>query len=275
MKKLFLPLIIVASITTSCIIVKGNDGKNGTPGYSYSDNDQTIQTGQTETKSFSISNFEGVKVSQGIRVEIVKSNVEKAVATSNLMQYLRVEVKGGVANVYYEFPKNTNNNTRNADTKVVIYAKNLDNLQASSAGKIVVKDTFDAQKVQISTSSASSVQYNVNANSLKLNQSSASSFTGTINVKSLDVDLSSAATSEIDGKADIATVRASSASNLIGKTLSANTVNADASSGAKITVGVNSSLTARASSGGSVRYRSGSSVQLNVSKSSGGSVDKI
>ncbi|MDE5438830.1 DUF2807 domain-containing protein [Elizabethkingia meningoseptica] len=269
MKKIILSLVILGGITTSCIIVKANDGEDGNRNYSYNDNSIARYS---ETKTFNVQNFSGVKASQGIRVEIVKSDAEKAIATSNYMEYLRVENKGGVLTIYYETPKG-NNNIRNADTKVIVYAKEIRNLRASSAGNIVVKDRFSAAALDVDVSSAGKVQYDARVGKLQLRLSSAATFSGNIDVQSLDADMSSASTVNVQGRAGSVVVETSSAATFNGAGLTSDAVTADASSGSKIKIEVTKELNAGASSGASIRYKAPSGgIKQSVRKSSGGSV---
>ena len=273
MKKILLPLVIAGSIVTSCVIVKASD--DGYTSRNSSFIGQSIENGVSETKTFNVQNFSGVKTSQAIKVEIVKSDVEKAVATSNYMEFLRVENRGGVLNVYYEIPKG-NNGLRNANTTVVVYAKNLNDLKASSAGRIVVKDQFSTSTLNVDVSSAGKIQYeNIKADRLNLNLSSASTFTGSANAQSVNADISSAATININGKANEVRVDASSSADFNGSDLRSGSVKAQASSAGKIKIEVTDELTAAASSGAKIYYKSPSGIRLNVRKSSGGKVEAL
>ena len=59
-----------------------------------------------------------------IKVEVVKPDIEKAVATSNCYGISGVENEGGVLNVYYEILRG-NNGLRNANTTVNCICKIL------------------------------------------------------------------------------------------------------------------------------------------------------
>ncbi|OBS11439.1 hypothetical protein ATE49_10995 [Elizabethkingia miricola] len=273
MKKILLPLVIAGSIVTSCIIVKASD--DGYTGRNSSYIEQAVESTVSETKTFNVQNFSGVKTSQAIKVEIVKSDIEKQVVTSNYMEYVRVENKGGVLTVYYDIPRGSNG-LRNANTTVVVYAKSLNDLRASSAGKIVVKDQFSTSTLNVDVSSAGKIQYeNIKTNRLNLNLSSAATFTGSADAQSVNADISSAATINISGKAGEVRVDASSSADFNGSDLRSGTVKAQASSAGKIKIGVIDELTAAASSGAKIYYKSPSGIRLNVRKSSGGKVDAL
>ncbi|KUY17269.1 hypothetical protein BAZ12_18020 [Elizabethkingia miricola] len=273
MKKILLPLVITGSVVTSCIIVKASD--DGYTGRNSSYIEQAAESTVSETKTFNVQNFNGVKTSMAIKVEVVKSDIEKAVATSNYMEFLRVENRGGVLNVYYEIPRG-NNGLRNANTTVIVYAKNISDLRASSAGKILIKDQFNTSTLNIDVSSAGKVQYeNIKANRLNLGLSSAATFTGSADVQSVNADVSSAATINISGKAGDVRVDASSSADFNGSDLRSGIVKAQASSAGKIKIGVIDELTAAASSGAKIYYKSPSGIRLNVRKSSGGKVEAL
>ncbi|MCT4012660.1 DUF2807 domain-containing protein [Elizabethkingia anophelis] len=273
MKKILLPLVIAGSIVTSCIIVKASD--DGYTGRNSSYIEQSAESTVSETKTFNVQNFNGVKTSQAIKVEIVKSNVEKAVATSNYMEFVRVENRGGVLNIFYEIPKG-NNGLRNANTTVVVYAKSLSDLKASSAGKIVVKDQFSTSTLNIDVSSAGKIQYdNIKAGRLNMGLSSAATFNGSADAQSVNADISSAATIYISGKAGEVRVDASSSADFNGSDFRSGIVKAQASSAGKIKIGVTEELTAAASSGAKIYYKSPSGIRLSVRKSSGGKVEAL
>lgn len=204
---------------------------------------------QTETRN--VGSFTGVKASEGVDVYLRKGDKEMA----------RVEVSGGstedvLTEISGSFLKVhlRSNNRRNINVKVYVTYVKLDKLSASSAGSIYGEETIKADDMEISASSAGTVEVTIEANTIEASSSSAADI-------------------ELKGRAKRIKVDASSAGEIDAYDLVAETVEAEASSGASIKVNVIRNLTAHASSGGGIRYRGNPDKSI-TNSSSGGSVKK-
>ncbi|MBT1704718.1 head GIN domain-containing protein [Chryseosolibacter indicus] len=204
----------------------------------------------SETRN--LSSFSGVKASEGIDVYLKKGDKETA----------RVEVSGGkltdvlteVSGSYLKVHMREGNH-RNINVKVYVTYVHIDKLSSSSAGSIFGEETIKADDIEISASSAGTIDVTVDGNRVEASASSAA-----------DIDLK--------GRAKTISVDASSAGEIDAYDLVAETVNAEASSGASIKINVTENLNAHASSGGGIRYR-GNPDKSVTNSSSGGSVKKV
>lgn len=267
MKKIFFSFIIVGSITASCIIVKANNHGSLDRNYSYH---EPIP----ETKNFEVQNFSGIKVSQAIKVEIIKSDTEKAVVTSKYMRYLKLEVIDGVLNVYY------NNNIKdlklsNTNTKIIVYAKKLESLEASSAGLIKVPSAFSSNNLQITLSSSGKISGDFISKSVNIDANSDGRFDGNINTENLKGTASSAGQIVLKGKTKYAKLEANSSGEIDGEDFEAQEIAAVASSTGYISVTVDKKITAYASSKGKIRYQPLRNIDIiaTTNKTSGGSIN--
>jgi Putative auto-transporter adhesin, head GIN domain len=216
--------------------------------------------------------FDEIEVSQAIKAEIIKSDVEKVVisAPENIIDEILVDISGGKLYIHYRKGIRVMNN-HNVSAK--IYAKDFSKIEANSAAGITVKDKFVQDKMSIDVSSAASVDGNLEANDFEISAGSSSGFTGKIWAVDLDIEASSGASIDLSGKAKKAEVSSSSGSSISAKDFVADNLKVDASSGASIDISASSSIYAEASSGGSVSvYKKGNVTSVTKEESSGGSV---
>ena len=206
----------------------------------------------SETRN--VSDFDKIKVSQAIQVEIIQANtfdVEVEV-NDNIMPYLKTEVSNGELKIFFSKKFNS---FRNVDALVKIKMPHLKSVKASSATGVTSKGLFAGDDLQIDVSSAASVKMQTQYDDIA-------------------VDASSASSVELSGLSLFTAFEASSAASIDAKDLKANEVKADVSSGANISTWPIILLDADASSGGSIKYYNSPSKDLKKSASSGGRIDK-
>ena len=232
--KIIVILLIFIS-TTSCILT-GTKGNN------------KVTTEERNPNS----QFDGIKVSQGINLILTQGNDEKITVETdeNLQEILITKVNNNhILEVYFD------KNIRKATTKnVYVTAKNINLLRSSSGASITSENAIRLESVQIKSSSGSSIRIEIVAHEINSTASSGS------NIK-------------IIGKTNNFTAKASSGSTIRANRLEASEVEVKASSGASIEVNASQILAATASSGGSVDYE-GNPKKLIKNTSSGGSVHK-
>lgn len=216
--------------------------------------------------------FDEIEVSQAIKAEIIKSDVEKVVisAPENIIDEVVVENSGGELHIHYKKGIRVMNN-HNVSAK--IYVKDFSKLEANSAAHITVKDKFTQNKTDIEASSSASISGDIEANEMEISVGSSSSFSGKIWAVNLDVEASSAGSISISGKAKKADISASSGSSISAQDFTAENLTAEASSGSSVEVAASASIHAEASSGGSVDVKKkGNVTSVTKEESSGGSV---
>jgi len=204
---------------------------------------------QTETRS--IGSFRGVKAGEGIDVYLKKGDSEtlRLEVTGTSPTNVITEISGSYLKIHMK-----EGNFRNRTVKVYVTYVAVDKLAVSSAANIYAEGTIKEENMEISASSAGSIEV-------------------TIETTRVEVSASSAGEIDLKGKTGFLRAESSSAGEIDAYDIEAESVTAEASSGAEVKVNVTKELDAHASSGGSVRYR-GNPTKSTTNSSSGGSVKK-
>lgn len=208
--------------------------------------------GQTKV----LENFNSISCSGNVQVELVRGNTPKAdykILKGN-EEDLVLQVKNSELIV-----KTKSNvsfwNRSNAKAKVTVYYQNLVSIDCSSGATLEAKNEILTSTMDIETSSGSSCSVKLNTNHLEVSASSGSSLTMFGSCTTIDVDGSSGAS-----------IDASNLKAAYGE--------ADASSGASISVNVFKKLTADAGSGGSIKYK-GKPENVNFDSGVSGSISSF
>lgn len=196
--------------------------------------------------------FRSVDVAEGIRLEYRKGEPSIEVeADDNLVRYIKTQVRQGKLTVRLD-----KINVRNATMVVHISQPTLNELEASSAAKIICLDPLsDPESIKFKASSAASIEASADAPAISARASSASEILLRGRSRSIELD-------------------ASSGAGIRARELMSETAKAEASSGSSIELHSSLALDARASSGSSVRYR-GKPSNVKKHEGSGGSVSGL
>lgn len=239
MKKVTLLLIVVLAVmSTSCIVGGWNNGISG--------------NGNVEEETRDISGFTGVLVSSGIDVFLSEGeNFEvRVVADENLMDVIETRLNGRTLDVGTE-----NMSIRNAKSKkVYVTLPELSALKISSAGDCKGQTIFHCDKLELGVSSAGDLSLKVEANRIDLN-------------------ISSSGDAKLAGKADVFNASLSSAGDLHAFDLVAGKVKVDVSSAGDARVHATDEISMSASSAGNIHYQGDAKV-IRSSESSAGDIIK-
>ncbi|MHA4845287.1 head GIN domain-containing protein [Flavitalea antarctica] len=200
--------------------------------------------------------FHAIKVSSGIELMLVQGN-EEALAVSAVSEEhrknIRTVVENGVLKISYD-----NNvwkkNDGNKRLKAYVSAIKIDDIHITSGASVKIDGSLSSPELGIDASSGAS-------------------FKGEVKSNRIVVDQSSGSVADISGVAGMLKVEGSSGSVFNGYNLTADSAEADISSGGLIHLTVNKELSAEASSGGSISYK-GTGVIRNIKTGSGGSIQK-
>lgn len=195
------------------------------------------------------SNFESIKVSQGISVHLTQDNSTelKVEADDNIIDLLVTEVKNNELTIYFE-----KNVYRAKARNVYLTTKDISQIKTSSGAQVITENTIQTNTLNLDSSSGSAIKIRVNASEINSETSSGS------NIK-------------IEGNTTMFTAKSSSGSAIKANNLKTTNAKVKASSGSNINVNVSGELTAKASSGGYIDY-DGNPTNINKETSSGGSV---
>lgn len=227
--------LIIFFTTSSCIF----DGLSGIKG-----SNNVV----SESRNIS-SNFESIKVAQGITVYLTQENATEVnvEADDNIIDLLITEVKNNELKIYFE------KNVYKAKARnVYLTTKDISQIRTSSGAQVITENTIHTNTLNLDSSSGSSIKIHIKANNVNSETSSGS------NIK-------------IEGETTILTAKSSSGSSIKAQNLTTTNASVKASSGSNIYVNTSKQLTAKASSGGYINYK-GEPTNVNKNTSSGGSV---
>lgn len=262
-------LIACALVITSCSYSKSNgesELKIGT--ISFGNNEGK---GNLTDKSYTFD-FDEIKTSNALDVEVIKSNSEKIVvnAPSDIIDQIEVVQEGTSAII--RVVKGTKNLSTNR-VKVKVYARDFNKLTSSSSSTITLADSFKSDKFDIQATSSSTIKGNFDAPNISLQVSSSADFIGQIISKNLSVQGSSSATIGIKGRSENFSAQASSSADIEGADYVTDNASLQASSSAGIKVGVRNTVNATASSSADiVILKRGDLKNITVKESSSGSI---
>ena len=214
------------------------------------------------TQQVKVEAFDGIKTSTAIDVVYTQADrtAVEIYAPDNLMEYVKVETRDGLLNVYFESDEDGKSLHIRGDhkTTVRVSAPAVHTLQASSAGDIVLANGLKTDGcVLIESSSSGEIEgADISCEDLKIQASSA----GDIELKRvecsfLQAEASSSGDVSVSGVARSAKFEASSAGDIDADELKAEEVIAKASSAGDVSCHAVASLDASASSAGNVRYK--------------------
>ncbi len=195
--------------------------------------------------------FANLRVSSGIDVYLSQGTREsiEVEADENLHEYILTEIKSGVLHVY------TRVNIRRAERKrVYVTMKDIVLLSTSSAGDIIGQTPVQADRLELSASSAGDIKLEVKAREIRAGVSSSGDIT-------------------LTGEADMLYADLSSAGDLNAYGLVVREADVSASSAGDADIYVTEKLRARSSSAGDINYR-GNPKYVDAHSSSAGSVNR-
>ena len=197
------------------------------------------------------SNFNAIKVSQGLDLYITQSNdVSLSVeADANLHEIIMTEVEDGELRIY------TTENIQTATSrKIMLSISDITAIKATSGSDVFTTNTLDLKTLELICTSGADMRLNVKTEQLSCETTSGSDI-------------------KLRGSTKEFIAKATSGSEIDASELKTEVSEVNATSGADISVNVSKELTANATSGADIRY-TGNPEKINASDSSSGSVKK-
>lgn len=222
-----------------------------------------------ETKTVPVSHFENIDSDMIFNVEVVKSKEEKVVITSNYMQFVNISVKNNTLHIGYK----RNQSMENVDTRIVIFAKDVKSVSASTASVVKIKNVFNIQK--FSTESGGKIFGDSNAKNISISTQSGGSVFGTVNTDHLVLNAQSGSSINIQGKIGMATISSEEASKITATKTNISVATVNAESASSVTLSVSKQLIASASSMATIRYKTLSGIKFSAKRDSGGTIDML
>lgn len=223
-----------------------------------------------ETRS--LKSFNEVSVSQSIKLILVKGDQNMAeVSTDGDLSDVITEVSGGALSVKRQSGNSWNGNNRDKVEVRVTYTEELNELRASSSGRMTVETILVGNDLEVKASSSGKVIFKAKTEEISLEASSSGDIEAEVNAEEAKIKASSSGSVKIKGNSISLKAAASSSGSIRGEDFSCSKANLASSSSGSISVAVEDELNASASSSGRVIY-SGSPKIKDMSSSSGGKV---
>ncbi|WP_374330666.1 GIN domain-containing protein [Soonwooa sp.] len=216
--------------------------------------------------------FDEIKSSNALDVEVVKSSTEKIVvnAPSDIIDQIEVVQEGSAAVI--RIARGVRNVSTNR-VKVKVYAKDFNKLSASSSSTITVSDDFKSNGFLINASSSSTIKGTFDAPSINIQANSSADVVANIMSKDVIAQVSSSGTISLKGRSESINAQASSSGDVEAAEFTADSAMLQASSSGGIKIGVRNSVSGSASSSADiVVLKRGNLESKNVKESSSGSV---
>lgn len=224
--------------------------------------------GRITARTVQVGRFDAIDASRGVKV-IVCSDVKGAEIRTddNLQEYVRVAVSDGELEVTIS----SRISVEPTEGVVVRVADSgcIRALEATSAAKILVDTPLSGQWLELDASSAGKIRVAARVARCEIEASSAAQIAAQIEGGRVEVEASSASSVTLQGAVSEAELEASSAATIRAGKLKVRTCEADASSGAEISIYCVRELDSDTSSGGKVSYY-GNPPIVRSSDSSGG-----
>ncbi|UWX60242.1 DUF4252 domain-containing protein [Chryseobacterium oranimense] len=237
-----------------------------------SDNTSSYLNGEARN----VGEFSGINVSTGVNVVFKQespTNV-KVIADADKLQYIITKVENGILKVYVD-----NKGTKSLKFKnlsVNISSPRMDNIKVSSGANFNVVNSIKENNLTIDVSSGANVKGDFRIdNTLDVGTSSGANIRAGVTAGTITVKASSGSNTAIEGKADSGVIDVSSGALFKADELRLNNLQAEATSGANLSVNVSTRLKVKASSGGLVKYKGRPEIESNISKTSGGALKPI
>lgn len=227
-------------------------------------------------ESRNVGEFSGIQVSTGVNLVFKQESPTsvKVIADADKLQYIVTRVDNGVLRVYVDNKGEKNLKFKNISVNVS--SPRMDNIKASSGSTFTTVNSVKENNLTIDASSGSVVKGKFNiSNNTNVEASSGTNVKVEVNSKNLVFKGSSGSDTSIQGQAGNATFDVSSGAIFKGEALRTNQAEAEATSGASVSINVVDKLKAKASSGGLIKYKGNPEITSDISKMSGGSLKQI
>lgn len=198
-----------------------------------------------------LNNFTQAEISNGLKVNFIKAEENKAIITGDKREEVNINVSGGVLKLNMSIKHIFNED----NTLVDVYYKQLNRVQAKQGSKVAVKNLLRQPVVSFRAQEGSEILANVNVEDF-----SASAVTG--------------GQIKISGTADQQEVEVSSAGKFQGENLLGKEVIITIKGGGTANVFSNEMVKARVRAGGSI-FIYGDPVRVDKSTTLGGTIQKI
>lgn len=198
-----------------------------------------------------LGNFSEVEVTNGLLVNFIQAEENKAVITGNSREKVKIEVEKGILNVHTDL-----NKIWNADnTLIIIYYKKLQKIEAKRNARLELCGKITQPLIRFVVQEGSEIAANIEVNNLIAR-------------------ISTGGNLRIIGNADIQEIEVMAAGKFKGENLVGETIDVSISAGGMANVNSKNYVNAQVNAGGNI-YIYGNPVKVNEKTTFGGKIKKI
>ena len=239
---LFLSLLLMAGMNTSCIILKAPE--------------KIEASGITSTRDTSLAGFSQLKISSLFQVKLVPSGKDSL---------LDIRCEGNRLNLGLKESVRTDDGLQ---VKARLFYKELESLRVSGASSARFLDTLRTERLSVRISGASSVHVLADAGNLDVKGSGASQFSGYCQARNARMEFSGASLANPQGHIGKGHVRLSGASHFKAYPLAFDTLSIEASGASHGKCTAREMLDAQVSGASSLHYQGEARTSIKTSRAS-------
>lgn len=250
---LFLSLLLMAGMNTSCIILKAPE--------------KIEASGITSTRDTSLAGFSQLKISSLFQVELVPSGKDSLHLEFDqaLEPYLDIRCEGNRLDLGLKESVRTDDGLQ---VKARLFYKELESLRVSGGSSARFLDTLRTERLSVRISGASSVHVLADAGNLDVKGSGASQFSGYCQARNARMELSGASLANPQGHIGKGHVRLSGASHFKAYPLAFDTLSIEASGASHGKCTARKMLDAQVSGASSLHYQGEARTSIKTSGAS-------
>jgi hypothetical protein len=223
-------------------------------------------SGNIITRTFDLTNFSQVEVTNAFEIELTRADSYSVSITAyeNLFDHMNISRSGDTLNIKMKPGTYTNTNL-----KATVSLPQLKRLTLSGAAHGSAKGFQSNQDFQLVESGASTLEVDIQAGNTTINNSGASKTTGLLRAQDIDVEVSGASSVDLEGSGNNLKLTASGASTANLPDFALQNANVNFSGASRGTINVTGSLDVELSGASALNYSGNPSLgRVNVTGAS-------
>lgn len=224
------------------------------------DNFCTKQQDSVEVREVHLQRLKKIEVSDGIKVEIIFSSENKAVISSNYIDYVMVDRHAHRAKIYY-FSYEKYTSLCKPKTTIKLYTRNIKQYIAKKGASIILTSPLKRRKVRLFLASGGTMEGALSVKKARIVMADRANAKLQINTKDLKIKAHSSAIATILGKANWSKVKAVKSCKIDLADMVAKKAKVEAYSSSSVKVKA-MRLNAKASGSGNIAYQVPENVKL-------------
>lgn len=211
-----------------------------------------LGTVQSQKITMDLQEFSGVMVTNGLRVELIASNENRAEITGQSRDQIELNVSGGVLNIRYTL----SNIWKEDNTRINVYFKELGRLEARQKSEVKISSNFKHKDVEFRVQEGAIVKV------------------ASMNVDNMYASIVTGGRLDAYGKAQQQEITVKTAGEFLGENLEGKRISVDVTSTGKANVYASEYVDAKVKAGGQI-FIYGNPQTVDQQVKFGGTIQKI